>query len=78
VESELDDNKDDNKENEEGLPMFHQTEKLFVFRSSVNVSKGKAQGHTVKKAQYEFPFTVTIPPSSPSSFQFIDSCGNNY
>jgi hypothetical protein len=32
----------------------------------------------VKKGQYEFPFTFTIPAGHPSSFQFIDCNGHNY
>ena len=63
------------------LPMFRQFQKLFQFRSSLQTNKAnhrQVQNHLVTKGQYEFPFTLTIPRGNPSSFQFIDSNGNNY
>lgn len=68
------------KDDEANFPLFSETSKLFQFRSTLKVGKKNTkQGrHLVKKGQYEFPFTFTIPSGNPSSFQFIDNNDMNY
>lgn len=58
--------------------MFSETSKLFQFRSNLKVGKSKKHSHLVKRGQYEFPFTFTIPSGHPSSFKFVDNNEMNY
>lgn len=69
-EDKFEDTEEQIEEDDMKFPLFLETSKLFQFRSTLKVGKRNAKhhNHLVKKGQYEFPFTFTIPSGHPSSF----------
>lgn len=63
--------------NDPKFVIFSQVSKLFQFRCSMTVNKGRMKrSNYVKKGQYQFPFTFTLPDTLPSSFRYTDNNGH--